>query len=73
MKNIGERQIKLLYADGTADNDGDIKLYFEDTSNLKEMNFLEKLREVDFRDTYRDEPFLYHARLLNLILKTTLD
>ncbi|KRW98864.1 MIR motif [Pseudocohnilembus persalinus] len=71
IKENAKKEIKLLYADGSEVQN--IGLNFEDTSSIEELNFLEKLKEVGFRDTFRDEPFLYHARLLDLILKTTLE
>jgi len=71
LKNIGEKELKLLYSDGSDPNE--IRLYFEDFSTLEDLDFLQKLKEVDFRDTYRDEPFQYHVRLMNLMLKATLD
>lgn len=37
------------------------------------MDIISKLKEVDYRDTYRDEPFLYHAKLLDVILLSTFD
>ena len=27
---------------------------------------------MDYKDTFRDEPFMYHKALLNVILKTTI-
>lgn len=31
-----------------------------------------QLKEVDWKDTYIDEPFLYHKYLLNMLIQTTL-
>lgn len=35
------------------------------------MNLLDKLREVEFRDTYCDQPFRYHKKLLEMLLETS--
>lgn len=38
LQNIGEKEIKLMYADGSKDDK--INLYFEDITRLEEINFL---------------------------------
>jgi len=69
MEEITEKEFRLLYADGSRKND--IKFNFEDTVNMRKLSFIGKLKEVDFRDTFRDEPFLYHFKLLSTLFETT--
>lgn len=38
--------------------------------SLHSLKLNEKLSEVEYHDTYRDEPFLYHVKLLNLLLES---
>lgn len=43
-----------------------------DNIHLEEVGLIERLIEDDWKDTYRDEPFLYHRSLLNMLIQTAL-
>jgi len=68
IRGIGEKEYNLLYAAGS--NAKSFRFYLEDICKSLEVQKLnEKLMQVDYRDTYRDEPFLYHIKLLQLLLE----
>ena len=51
MKQLTEKEAKLLYIDGSI-NIVDMRFYLEDIVTLEEMSLIDKLRQVEFRDTY---------------------
>lgn len=53
-----ERDIKILYCDGS--RNGVLKFCLDDPIQDPSLSFVDKLREIDFKDTFRDEPFYYH-------------
>lgn len=57
LHDITSKEVKLLYADNCDNNS--VHFYFEDICSLKKPDVINKLVEVNFRDTYRDEPFLF--------------
>lgn len=67
---LGESNIKILYCDGS--RNFDLKMCFDDSMQDPFLQFSAKLEEIDFRDTFRDEPFYYHRQLLDTLLQTTL-
>lgn len=67
---MNDRQIKILYADGMKEKD--VRFYLNDQVFPNKDPVLKKLEDVDFRDTFRDEPFRYHRKLLDILLQTTL-
>jgi len=68
IRGIGEKEYNLLYASGSSTKS--FRFYLEDICKSLEVQKLnEKLLQVDYRDTYRDEPFLYHIKLLQLLLE----
>ncbi|KAL4438400.1 hypothetical protein ABPG74_009439 [Tetrahymena malaccensis] len=71
LEGLNELEIKLTYSDG-AKKTSDIQFYFEDVNTMEDQNLIDRLMEVDFRDTYLDQPFRYHAKLLNCLLYSTL-
>lgn len=59
----------MLYANGS--NSKSFRFYLEDVcKSLTPEGLNSKLLEVDYRDTYRDEPFIYHIKMLNLLIET---
>ena len=50
----------------------EVSFYLGDQVYLNADSLFEKLQEADFRDSYRDEPFRYHSKLLDLLLQTSL-
>ena len=62
--------MKMLFVDGSKNNE--LRFYLNDIVTLEGMSFMEKLKEVDYRDTYCDMPFLYHEKLLDLLLQSVL-
>ena len=48
-----------------------MKFYLEDIVTLKNMKLMDKLKLVEFRDTYCDLPFTYHSKLLQMLLETS--
>lgn len=68
---LNDRCIKLLYADGMKDKD--IKFYLDDAVYIHDDGFLKKLEDVQFKDTFRDEPFRYHRRILDILVQTTMN
>ncbi len=67
---LDERSIKILYADGMKEKY--IRFYLQDQVFPEKDHLLKKLEDVEFRDTFRDEPFRYHQRLLDILLQSTL-
>lgn len=67
---LGEKELKVLYCDGSKPNN--TRLHLDDPIHDPGLTFTEKLREIDYRDTFRDEPFHYHARLIDILIQTTL-
>lgn len=49
-----------------------VQFYLEDTFFERRDNLFDRLSDVDWKDTYRDEPFYYHSMLLNMLIQTTL-
>ena len=45
-----------------------VEFSLEDILSLEYITLFEKMEEIDFRDTYCDQPFTYHAKLLELLL-----
>jgi len=48
-----------------------MKFYLEDIVTLDNMTLMNKLKLVEFRDTYCDLPFTYHSKLLQMLLETS--
>ena len=73
MKKITEKEHKILYSTHRDSNKNEIRFYFDDSFDNKAhlKTLLEKLEETAFQDTYRDEPFIYQAKLLEVLLMTT--
>ncbi|CAD8168125.1 unnamed protein product [Paramecium pentaurelia] len=68
---FGEKDMKILYCDGSRNTD--LKLFLDDPIQEPDLKFVDKLREIEYRDTFRDEPFYYHAQLLDILIQTTLN
>lgn len=68
-KDFTEREHKILYSLPNASNK--IDFYFDELFVPKRLDFLLHLQENDFQDTYRDEPFHYQNKLLEVLLMTT--
>lgn len=71
MDGLTELEVKLTYSDGVK-KISDLSFYFEDAGNMEDLNLIERLIQIDFRDTYLDQPFIYHAKLLTCLLYSTL-
>lgn len=67
--DLCEKDHKILYS--LPSNDNRVQFYFEEAFVSKRLSFLAHLSETDFKDTYRDEPFLYQRKLLEVLLTTT--
>ena len=65
--DLTEREVMLLYADGSKGKN--LVLCLTDVTTLDNIDFHSKLIDVDFRDTYYDQPFVYHMKLLEMILQ----
>jgi hypothetical protein len=63
---LTDRSIKVLYADGMKEKD--IRFFVNDVVYSEKDSFIKKMEDVDFKDTFRDEPFRYHSRLLDVLL-----
>ena len=60
-----DAKLKLfLYADMAIKKQ--IHFYFEKNMPIVNPSFLDKLRENNFENTFRDESFLYHEKLFNV-------
>ena len=60
-----DAKLKLfLYADMAIKKQ--IHFYFEKNMPDPNPSFLDKLRENNFENTFRDESFLYHEKLFNV-------
>jgi hypothetical protein len=70
MRHLRDLEIKILYADGMKGKS--IQFYLEDFIHETTLDLFTHWREVDWKDTYIDEPFLYHRSLLNMLIQTTL-
>ncbi|CAK81479.1 unnamed protein product (macronuclear) [Paramecium tetraurelia] len=70
MRELKETEQRLLYAEGSQQKD--LRFYFEDQFLDSEENLLHQLEAIDWKDCYRDEPFLYHSKILDLLLQTSL-
>lgn len=68
-RDFSEKDHKLLYSLPSKDNK--VQFYFDEPFFSKRLNFLAHLTETDFKDTYRDEPFHYQRKLLEVLLTTT--
>ena len=66
MREFNEFEIKMLYSQSS--ECGAVNFYLDDNLYEKEDNLIQRLRDVDWKDTYRDEPFLYHSALLNMLI-----
>lgn len=67
---LGEKEIKTLYCEGSKSNY--LKFYLDDPLHLPSISFIEKLIEIDYRDTFRDEPYFFQRELLDILIQTTL-
>lgn len=47
-----------------------MRFYLEEPTSLQELALIDKLALVGFRDTYCDQPFRYHAKLLQMLLES---
>lgn len=70
-KEMNDNQLKMLYAQATESQE--VQFFLQDIPQLEEIPFLKKLQEIGFKETFRDEPFIYHAQICDLLLKTTFD
>jgi hypothetical protein len=70
MRHLRDLEIKILYADGMKGKN--VQFYLEDTLNESTKDLFSQMKEVDWKDTYIDEPFLYHKSLLDMLIQTTL-
>ena len=69
-ENDHEKTCKVLYVTKQS-NSEEIQFQFEDyLSTLENKDLVDKLEEYGFRDTYRDEPFIYHEQLLSVLIET---
>lgn len=68
---LTEKEHKFLYS--FSKNQQISRFYFDESfiKGNERLSLLEKLEEMGFQDTYRDEPFYYHARLLEVLRVTT--
>ncbi|KAM3129288.1 hypothetical protein pb186bvf_018575 [Paramecium bursaria] len=65
-----EYELRILYCEGSTDKA--IKFYLDDQFMNESQDLYTQLKSVDWKDTYRDEPFIYHAQLLDFLLQTCL-
>ncbi|CAD8131502.1 unnamed protein product [Paramecium pentaurelia] len=70
MRALKETEQRLLYAEGSQQKD--LRFYFDDQYLDPEDNLIKQLEAIDWKDCYRDEPFLYHFKILDLLLQTSL-
>jgi len=63
-KNLTDKETKVLYC---STKQKEVQFVFDEFFCTGKEPLLSKLDDVDFRDTYRDESFLYHKRLLQVI------
>lgn len=45
-----------------------VKFNLDDTLYLKRDDLYNQLRDVEWKDTYRDEPFRYHCAILDMLI-----
>lgn len=65
LDNDKEAQAKVLYT--TITKSGEHRFQLDETLvSILEESFIGRLEKQQFQDTYRDEPFLYHAKLLEV-------
>ena len=55
-----------MYADGMKGKQ--VQFNLDDTFYDKRNDLFSQLKDVDWNDTYRDEPFRYHAALLDMLI-----
>ncbi|KAL4462524.1 hypothetical protein ABPG74_000354 [Tetrahymena malaccensis] len=69
-KELTEKEYNLLYANGS--NQKSLTFYLDDVcKSLEKQKLDQKLKDVEYRDTFRDEPFQYHMKILNLLIQTS--
>ncbi len=68
--DLTDKEVHFLYADGSKEKS--VKFFFTETSSLQPISFIKKLEEVDYRDTYYDQPFLYHSQIIDLIISSVM-
>ena len=66
LRSLTDQEIKVLYADGMKGKQ--VQFNLGDTLYDNRNDLISQLKDVDWNDTYRDEPFRYHAALLDMLI-----
>lgn len=67
---FSEAGLRLLYSEGTKGKD--LHFYLDDQFIPTPKDLIAQLKLVDWKDTYLDQPFLYHADLLELYIQVAI-
>jgi hypothetical protein len=68
-KVFSEKEKKLMYC-FQSKMKKELYFLFDEFVDINKTNILDALEEVGYRDTYRDEPYLFHAKLLEVFMTT---